>query len=122
MRSTLLLSRTGSVENLNSQLRDAKARSSQTDRLLAGLEIQLKTAKQNEDKAQQSLEQERSKSKELIGEIRSNNKITEELRELTRFCEQSHTDYSSCEIRAQTYRLAELEKENNKLRSKMHLT
>ena len=107
------------VENLNSQLRDAKAHSSQTDWLLAGLEIQLKTAKQNEDKAQQSLEQERSKSKELIGEIRSNNKITEELRELTRFCEQNHTDYSSCEIRAQTYRLAELEKENNELRSKM---
>ena len=98
------------VEDLNSQLRDAKARSTQTDWLLSGLELQVNTAKHNEKRVQESLEQERSKSNELIGEIRSINKITEELREQTRFCEQNHADYSSCELRAQTYRIKELEK------------
>ena len=107
------------VEDLNSQLRDAKARSTQTDWLLSGLELQVNTAKHNEKRVQESLEQERSKSNELIGEIRSINKITEELREQTRFCEQNHADYSSCELRAQTYRIKELERENEELRSTM---
>ena len=90
------------VEDLNSQLRDAKVRSTQTDRLLSGLELQVNTAKHNEKRAQESLEQERSKSNELIGETRSINKITEELREQKQFCEQNHADYSSCELHAQT--------------------
>ena len=107
------------VEDLNSQLRDAKARSTQTDWLLSGLELQVNTAKHNEKRVQESLEQERSKSNELIGEIRSINKIKEELREQTRFCEQNHADYSSCELRAQTYRIKELERENEELRSTM---
>ena len=82
-------------------------------------ELQLRITKHNEGKVRELFEKEETKNKDLIGELRSNNKITEELRELTRFCEQNHAAFSTCENRAQFYRIEALEKENEELRCNM---
>ena len=82
-------------------------------------ELQLRITKHNEGKVRELFEKEETKNKDLIGELRSNNKITEELRELTRFCEQNHAAFSTCENRAQFYRIEALEKENEELQCNM---
>ena len=107
------------VANLNLQLQAAQERSSQLDRVIANHKSELQITQQNESRYRESFEKEEAKNRDLIGELRSNNRITEELRELIRFCEQNHADNSPCENRAQFYRILALEKENEELRSTM---
>ena len=107
------------VANLNLQLQAAQERSSQLDRVIANHKSELQITQQNESRYRESFEKEEAKNRDLIGELRSNNRITEELRELIRFCEQNHADNSPCENRAQFYRIEALEKENEELRSTM---